>query len=124
MENKTDYIDKFYNAQVEFQNLLGNHDVPIDDPERFAHHLLGLVTEVGEVAQADKRWKRNKRNDHYDKDEKLSEIADCFIFLLNIMIYSDIAPDEFKEAVITKIAVNVSRLITSLREEDNNDRNS
>lgn len=110
-------LDSLYFNQIDFQNLLGERKIPRDDPEMLAHHLLGLVTEIGEVAQADKRWKRNKRNKHYDKIEKLSEIADCFIFLLNICIYSDITPYELYKAVDEKISKNKYRLFNPEKEE-------
>lgn len=109
-------IKLLYDAQARFQQLIADGTIPRDDPEMLAHHLLGLVTEVGEVAQADKRWKKNKRNGHYDYNEKLEEIADCFIFLLNICIYSNISPDELKIAVAKKIDKNRSRYLNSKEE--------
>ena len=109
-------IKILYDAQARFQTLIADGTIPRDDPEMLAHHLLGLVTEIGEVAQADKRWKKNKRNGHYDRDEKLEEIADCFIFLLNICIYSDISPDGLKMAVARKIDKNRSRYLNSKEE--------
>lgn len=104
--------DKFfqlYKKQLEFQKLIGNTDIPRDDPDMMAHHLLGLVTEVGEVSQADKRWKKNKRNTHYDKLEKVMEISDVFIFLLNVLIYSDIPPEAILSSVEMKIQENTNR---------------
>lgn len=109
-------IKLLYDAQARFQQLIDGGTIPRDDPEMLAHHLLGLVTEVGEVAQADKRWKKNKRNGYYDYNEKLEEIADCFIFLLNICIYSSISPDELKMAVVKKIDKNRSRYLNSKEE--------
>lgn len=100
-----------YDLQVEFQKLIGNTDIPKDDPQMLAHHLLGLVTEVGEVAQADKRWKLNKRNNHYDREEKIEEIADVMIFILNILIYSGISPDEALISVENKIKKNIKRYV-------------
>ena len=101
-------LEELYKKQADFQTLLGNI-VPVDDPEMLAHHMLGLVTELGEVAQADKRWKKNKRNDHYDKNNKLEEIADVLIFLLNICLYSNITPEELLEAAENKIKINTER---------------
>lgn len=106
-----DRLDIMYDAQVRFQKLIANGEIPRDDPDMMAHHLLGLVTEIGEVSQADKRWKKNKRNDHYDKKEKLAEIADCFIFLLNICIYSDVSSHDLAMAVAKKIDENRSRYL-------------
>lgn len=114
-------ISNLYNKQLYFQQLLGNENIPTDNPQEMAHHLLGLITEVGEVAQADKRWKKNKRNKHYDKIEKVNEIADCFIFLLNVCIYSDVSPDDLLKAVSDKIEENISRFKES---EEINDYNS
>ena len=54
--------------------------LPIDHPQLASYHIQQLISEIGEVLDADKRWK-NMRNDKYDKDNKLDEIADCFIVL-------------------------------------------
>ena len=98
-----------YNSQCEFQKLIGEVNVPRDDPEMLAHHLLGLVTEIGEVLQEDKRWKKNRRNKTFNKEDKIKEIADCFIFLLNVCIYSDISSDQIFNAVSNKININFER---------------
>lgn len=111
-------LTSLYHKQVEFQKMLGNLDIPKDDPNEMAHHLLGLVTEVGEVSQADKRWKKNKRNKHHDFQEKLDEIADCFIFLLNVCIYSDITPWQILEAINHKIEENKRRFESSEKDEE------
>lgn len=111
-------LTSLYQDQVEFQKLLGNIDIPKDDPNEMAHHLLGLVTEVGEVSQADKRWKKNKRNKHYNFQEKLDEIADCFIFLLNVCIYSDITPWQILNAIDHKIKENKRRFKSPEKDEE------
>lgn len=101
-------IKQLFEKQIEFQKLLG-FEPPIDDPELFAHHLLGLITEVGEIAQADKRWKKNGRNKFYSRKGKKEEIADAFIFLMNVCLYSDIDSEEFVKAVENKLQINSSR---------------
>ena len=102
-------LESLFYKQTLFQKMLGVKDIPTDNPDMLAHHLLGLVTEIGEVAQADKRWKKNKRNDHYDREEKLKEIADCFIFLINICLYSNFGANEVLNAVHDKINENIAR---------------
>ena len=120
MKMKTDWLQdpitfrELYLRQIGFQELIGNTGIPKDDPDMLAHHLLGMVTEIGEVAQADKRWKKNKRNDHYDRDEKVKEMADVAVFLLNIIIYSGIDPDEMLKAINDKIKENSDRYKKSL----------
>lgn len=118
MINQIPTISTLYAKQVEFQKLLGNLNIPVDDPHEMAHHLLGLVTEIGEVSQADKRWKKNNRNKHYDYEEKLSEVADCFIFLLNVCIYSDISPFMIMNAIDSKIDKNIDRYKNPKIEEE------
>ena len=101
-------LQELFKKQIVFQKLLGN-EVPADNPEMLAHHMLGLVSELGEVAQADKRWKLNKRNTHYDRNNKVEEIADVLIFLMNICLYSDISAEELLGATDKKIDVNIER---------------
>ncbi len=79
-----------------------NVELPIDDPKLFSYHVQQLMSEIGELLDADKRWK-NFRNGKYDKDSKLEEIADCFIVLVNICLFSDVSHIELINKVIDKI---------------------
>ena len=111
MSSNTVYdLKELFEDQMIFQQLLG-FTVPEDDPEMLAHHAIGLITEVGEVMQADKRWKKNKRNDHYDKQEKIDELADVIIYLINMCLYSKVATDTFYKAVARKIKLNKERYL-------------
>ena len=71
---------------------------PVDDPHLCSYHVQQLVSEIGEVLEADKRWK-NFRNDKYDRDAKLDEIADCFIVLMNISMFSGFSADDVANAI-------------------------
>ncbi len=107
-----------YNLQIGFQSLLtkkGLNDIkentmlPIDDITLFSQHLQHLISELGEVLAADKRWK-NFRNDKYDKENKKEELADCFIVLMNMCIYSGFESKEILIAVVDKILKNHKRI--------------
>ena len=77
-------------------------ELPVDDPKLFSYHVQQLMSEIGELLDADKRWK-NFRNGKYDKDSKLEEIADCFIVLVNICLFSNVSHIELINKVIDKI---------------------
>ena len=77
-------------------------ELPIDDPKLSSYHIQQLVSEIGEVLEADKRWK-NFRNDTYNKSEKLREIADCFIVLMNIAMFSGFDSKDVYMAICDKI---------------------
>lgn len=77
-------------------------ELPIDDPKLFSYHVQQLMSEIGELLDADKRWK-NFRNGKYDKDSKLEEIADCFIVLVNICLFSGVSCFELINKMIDKI---------------------
>ena len=77
-------------------------ELPIDDPKLASYHIQQLVSEIGEILEADKRWK-NFRNNVYDKDAKLDEIADCFIVLMNIAMFSGFDAVDVYDAVSNKI---------------------
>lgn len=77
-------------------------ELPIDDPKLASYHIQQLVSEIGEVLEADKRWK-NFRNNAYDKDAKLDEIADCFIVLMNIAMFSGFDSVDVYDAICNKI---------------------
>lgn len=107
-----------YNLQIGFQSLLTkkglnnieeNTILPIDDIILFSQHLQHLISELGEVLAADKRWK-NFRNEKYDKENKKEELADCFIVLMNMCIYSGIDSKEILNAIVDKILKNHKRI--------------
>lgn len=75
--------------------------LPIDSPTLSSYHIQHLMSEIGEVLDADKRWK-NFRNEKYDKAAKAEELADCFIVLMNICMYSDINAGELELAIMDK----------------------
>lgn len=76
--------------------------LPIDDVQLCSYHIQQLMSEVGEVLDADKRWK-NFRNEKYDKEAKAEEIADCFIVLLNIAMFSGIDSKQLDDMICNKI---------------------
>lgn len=110
-----DSLSSLFEKQYENQAMLiqsGKYDgftnkrdmLPSDDPKLCSYHIQQLVSEIGEVLEADKRWK-NFRNDKYDKSAKADEIADCFIVLMNVAMFSGMTSEELYEAVNGKIEV-------------------
>lgn len=83
-------------------NWIQQPKLPIDDVGIAKYHVLQLMSEIGEVLDADKRWK-NFRNDKYDKPAKAEEIADCFIVLMNVAMFSGIDSCELVETIENKI---------------------
>ena len=77
--------------------------VPVDDVKLMSYHVQQLISEIGEVLSADKRWK-NFRNVVYDADGKLEEIADCFIVLMNVAMFSGFDDEQLVNAIKNKIS--------------------
>lgn len=80
----------------------GTTSVPVDDVKLMSYHVQQLMSEIGEVLDADKRWK-NFRNQKYDESAKLEEIADCFIVLMNIAMFSGFNGIQLYEAIVDKL---------------------
>lgn len=76
--------------------------IPVDDVKLMSYHIQQLMSEIGEVLDADKRWK-NFRNQKYDENAKLEEIADCFIVLMNIAMFSGFDGTQLYEAILMKL---------------------
>lgn len=76
---------------------------PVDDVKLMSYHVQQLMSEIGEVLSADKRWK-NFRNVVYDADGKLEEIADCFIVLMNVAMFSGFDDEQIVNAIKNKIS--------------------
>ena len=83
--------------------------VPVDDVKLASYHVQQLMSEIGEVLDADKRWK-NFRNNKYDRDAKVEDLADCFIVLMNIAMFSGVDAKEFVDAINQKLDIVSERI--------------
>lgn len=111
-------FDSIYELQTMFQqemvnagkyyNIDSSITLPEDNTAGFSYHIQALVSEMGEVLSADKRWK-NVRNGKIDETNKLEELADCFIVLMNVAIYSGFESSQISQAIVDKIMVNFTR---------------
>lgn len=122
MNNKTCFghtFSELYNLQRDNQEKMlrkgmygekySKDVLPTDNIELTSYHIQQLMSEIGEVLDADKRWK-NFRNDKYSPNDKLDELADCFIVLMNIAMYSGFTSREVSEAIYNKINVVYKRI--------------
>lgn len=114
-----DTFVSLFNSQIEFQKLVLQKkpynvqdeikELPCDSVQIASYHLQAMAEEFGELVKSDKRWK-NYRNTHYDIENKLEELADCFITLMNIAIYSNIDAETLYCKIKEKILTNTERL--------------
>lgn len=116
-------LQQLFNTQLITQNKLihkGVYDrykdehtvtAPADDVGLVSYHVQQLMSEIGEMLDADKRWKSH-RNDKYDKNAKLEELADCFVVLMNIAMFSGFDGDDLANAIQQKLDVVSNRLET------------
>lgn len=114
MNGKTNNITDLYKRQLKIQEKILNKDayhcftkreiehLPFDEPILASYHIQQLMSEIGEVLEADKRWK-SFRNEKYDKTNKLEELADCFIVLMNVAIFSGFESKELYDAINKKM---------------------
>lgn len=123
-----DSFDYIYKDQISNQMLMilnGMYKIkgekveslPADNTELCSYHLLQLISEIGEVLESDKRWK-NFRNKKYEKEHKLDEIADCFIVLMNIAIFSGFESNDIYKAIERKIKMVRDRISENLEENN------
>lgn len=84
-------------------------ELPVDSVALSSYHIQQLVSEVGEVLSADKRWKSH-RQDWYNSSEKLEEIADCFIVLMNIAMFSGFGGEAVTSAILDKLDIVSKRI--------------
>ena len=105
--------DDYMSSNDYFELIDCDASLPYDSVQLCSYHVQQLVSEIGEVLDADKRWK-NFRNEKYDPDAKLDEIADCMIVLMNIAIFSGFNATDVMSAVNAKLDV-VSRRIGEVK---------
>lgn len=119
---------ELYDMQIQNQELLlkeGKYDnfggdsskwyLPNDNVKLSSYHIQQLMSEIGELLHADKRWK-NIRNDKNDIDNKKEEIADCFIVLMNIAMFSGINEDALEKEIIHKMEIFRERINKNIKE--------
>lgn len=108
-ENQREMLRKgVYSGQVG-----GSMDVelPMDSVSLSSYHIQQLMSEIGEVLDADKRWKSH-RNNKYVPQEKLEEIADCFIVLMNVALFSGFDGNDVEKAIKDKLDIVANRIDT------------
>lgn len=105
--------DDYMSSNDYFELIDCDASLPYDSVQLCSYHVQQLMSEIGEVLDADKRWK-NFRNEKYDPDAKLDEIADCFIVLMNVAIFSGFNATDVMSAVNAKLDV-VSRRIGEVK---------
>ena len=92
-----------------YNNINADEKLPTDNVSVFSYHVQQLISEIGEVLECDKRWK-NIRNDKYIKEQKLDELADCFIVWMNLIIFSGFSSEEILSQINSKLDVVEKRI--------------
>lgn len=105
---KLGMYDKSHCSESTYRDMY-NVELPIDDIRLASYHIQQLMSEVGELLDADKRWK-NFRNEKYDKAAKLDELVDCYIELFNISMFSGFSAEDVYNAILKKLGVIKSRI--------------
>lgn len=105
--------DDYMSSNDYFELIDCSTSLPYDSVQLCSYHVQQLMSEIGEVLDADKRWK-NFRNEKYDPEAKLDEIADCMIVLMNLAIFSGFNATDVMSAVNAKLDV-VSRRISEVK---------
>ena len=105
--------DDYMSSNDYFELIDCGTSLPYDSVQLCSYHVQQLMSEIGEVLDADKRWK-NFRNEKYDPEAKLDEIADCMIVLMNLAIFSGFNATDVMSAVNAKLDV-VSRRISEVK---------
>lgn len=100
-----DKLEYMFLCQKDLQKQLMGHDLPADKPELVPMYSLGLVSEIGEVLQADKRWKRNFAHGAGDAktanhERTVEELTDCFLYLTNLMLAHNVDYNDLFESFL------------------------
>lgn len=102
-----------YVVQRDFQARLLSGDLPADlrGTDRKAYireQALALTSELHEALD-ETGWKSWATSDHINRDAYMGELADVFIFLMNLMLVGDITPTDLMMVTRRKIAKNHKR---------------
>lgn len=121
----TEAFEVLYSQQTDFQKelikkgvydrFMDEHieDLPHDDIYLFSYHLQQMISELGEVLSTDKRWKSYRKDTTPEMlEHKKEELADCFIVLMNICLFSGLSSKDILGAVAAKINQNWIRIMS------------
>lgn len=119
-------VQELFDLQSHLQNIMFDKKLPTDSIEDFKYSILALISELGEVLDADRRWKNVRKKPLEEPDKKLDELCDCMAFLINAILYSGFSSKQFIVAFLTKNYKNIKRYIDSQIQigDENNDSNS
>lgn len=103
MIDKLEYI---FECQRDLQAKLLGVKLPADNPRLIAPYALGIVSEIGEVLQADKRWKTEMSRtggdeNYHNSEEVLGELTDCMLYFVNLVLACNIDQDKLFESFIS-----------------------
>lgn len=90
--------------------------LPEDEENIYSQQVLHLISEVGELLQTDERWKLFRRK-KYNRDNKLEELVDCLLILINMVIFSGYSYEEL-EAEYTHKQSCINNRIEKLESRD------
>lgn len=103
-------LQKLFENQKRLQREIENVNLPADRPDMIAFYALGLYSEIGEYLQADKRWKLWKNGSKTcNKEEAQKELADIWLFLINLTLASDMDVDQIFNVCEQKYAEVLKR---------------
>ena len=111
-KQKVNQVKMLQDGKYDMFKSEGTTAIPVDDVKLMSYHIQQLMSEIGEVLEADKRWK-NFRNSKFDKEAKLEEIADCFIVLMNVAMFSGFDGFELTNAINSKLDGILKRIQVS-----------
>ena len=105
-----DWLNTIFHTQEKLQKSL-HKDIP--SVVNMYNSATAMVVEVGEMLQEDTRWKRyvtgSMKTPKFNFEAFKEELADVFIYFMNICIYSGVDCNMLKEEVANKLAINIKR---------------
>lgn len=124
LNNQQSLLDAGNYSRFATNNLLNNGELklPQDDIGLFSYHIQQLVSEIGELLHSDKRWKSFRNEGSQSFEDKVSEIADIYIVLLNIAIFSGLSAEKLYEGInkkLDEVTVRISGHIESSKPDLN-----
>jgi len=86
-DTKDDKLSTLFKRQIKLQKDITGIDLPADRPDFLTYHISGLVSELGEILDCDKRWKTWRKNvPPADYSALKTEIVDAWHFMINLSL--------------------------------------
>lgn len=103
-------LQRIFDFQKAFQSELHGIELPALNNAVIGEYALGVFTELGEALAVNKNWKKWRCQSEFDEQAFREEIADIWLFLVNITLASNMDAEDILAEIERKQTIIKQRI--------------